>query len=123
MSGALAAMAGGGGGGQYALYIGTTTIAGASYYGFSNGTFGALSPTNFLGSNIGDLYWRTSSGGALTLAVTNSAIPNSGWSTINVNGTIFNRASATFINGIWTWAGVANPIGTSLGSTIPVIIA
>jgi hypothetical protein len=121
MSGALAAMTGGSAGRQ--LTIGNATLGGFNSYGFRDfGVMGALTPTEFLGGNISQLYWNVDN--KLFLAVTPNTLPNAGWSNININGTVFLRSAATYATGVWTWAGVAsNPIGTTVGGQILVTIA
>lgn len=115
MSGALTAMIGASGG--RLLTVGS----GSGQYGFVSGQFGSLTPTEFLSSVIIEIAWEDSSD-TLIFWVNNAALPNSGWSTININGTTFLRTSATYSAGVWSWSGVSsNPIGTS--GTIPVNIA
>lgn len=119
MSGALAVLVGASGG--RLLTIGVSS----GRYGYIVGQAGDLTPTEFLSSVIFLIEWD-STNNTLNFAVGNASLPNSGWSTININGTTFLRTSAnftvdsTFVN--WAWTGVSsNPIGTS--GTIPVNIA
>jgi hypothetical protein len=114
MSGILMALAGAGGG--RLLTVGD----GGTEYGYASGLYGDLTPREFLSAVIVQLSWTTSN--SLILWVSNSALPNSGWSSLNISGTVFLRTSASYASGVWTWSGVSsNPIGTS--GTIPVNIA
>lgn len=114
MTGIVAALAGMAGG--RLLTIGNVS----DQYGYVAGSAGSLTPAEFLSSAIVQLTWQSSQD--LVLWVSNSSLPNSGWETININGTVFLRTNASYSGGIWIWASVStNPIGTS--GTILVNIA
>jgi hypothetical protein len=117
MSGALSAMVGASGGRMLTVGNYLSTV-----YGFNSAIpSGSLTPTEFLSTNIRQLTWSASE---LRLAVSDTSVTNSGWSSINVNGTTFLRTSASFASGIWVWSGVStNPIGTGVGDVIPINIA
>jgi hypothetical protein len=109
-------------GGARILTVGNATLGGFNSYGFRTGVIGTLTPTEFLSGNISQLFWNVNN--QLFLAVLPSTLPNTGWSNMNINGTIFLRSDATYGTGVWTWAGiVTNPIGTSVGASIPVVVA
>lgn len=119
VSGILAALVGSAGG--RLLTVGT--VAGSpTYYGYqSASSTGSLSPIEFLSTVIAQIVWGNNE---LIMSISNAAQPNSGWETININGTIFLRTSASYSAGSWTWSGIStNPIGTTNGSVIPVNIA
>lgn len=121
MSGILAVMVGGGAQASYQLTNGVYTGGGVTNYGYS--TFsgqGLLSPTGFLGSQINVFLWNSTGGGTLTIGLTNTAIANAGWTSVTIGTTTFTRAAATFSAGQWSWTGVANPIGTTVGAVVPV---
>lgn len=121
MSGALAAMTGGSA--SRRLTVGSFGDSGILTYGFRGaGVAGSITPPEFLGSTISQIGWNVNN--KVTLAVFGSP-PNSGWSSMIINGTVFLRADAAFVSGsVWTWSGiVANPIGTTIEAIIPVNIA
>lgn len=100
------------GGGFDGTYSGTAG-SGAGYTGFSlSVSFGTISPTTFVTGNDGiilELDWN----GTLYFGV-NGISPNSGWSTVTINGNVFNRASASYSTPggsttYWQWASVSNP--------------
>jgi hypothetical protein len=118
MSGLLVASAGIGG---RLLTVGIT-MGGTSIYGFVSSTgIGSLTPTEFLSSNINQVKWLSTN--VLVLAIDDTAHANSGWSTININGNVFNRSDASYSAGGWTWAAVSNPMNVADGSVVPVNIA
>jgi hypothetical protein len=108
MSGILSALAGASGG--RVLTVGNS---GVTSYGYQSGNFGSLSPTEFLSSNIVQLYWGST--GFLYLKVTGWT-SDTGWETMNIGGTVFLRSNASFgeVPNTWIWSGIAsNPFGTS----------
>jgi hypothetical protein len=120
MSGILCALVGRNGGRQ--LTVGNS---GVTSYGFSNGSYGSLTPGEFLDANITRLDWTTSN--TLQLGI-DAVVANSGWTSISINGNVYQRSSATFTNptgsSAWSWSGVTtNPFGTTAGVIIPVNIA
>lgn len=120
MSGALSAMSAGGAGRQ--LTVGTFGDSAVTSYGVRSGVAGSLTPTEFLGGNITQLSWNVNN--QVKVGVVPTTTPNSGWSSLSINGTVFLRADAAFSSGVWTWSAVAvNPIGTTIGAIIPVNIA
>ena len=81
---------------------------------------------------IDDLYWQTDgfpSGPGLYYNISStttptSAIKNSGWNTITINGVTFNRSSASFFSlppteysGYWFWSGGSNPFPAAGNTT------
>ena len=82
-------------------------------------TDGTFNPAG--GATIDGLWWEfASSINEVYLSLT-SAVSNSGWTTMTINGNVFNRASASFASGTgysrWTWSGVSsNPFGTTSGN-------
>lgn len=101
-------------------------------YGFTY-SVGSMSSTKSIlysgwdGLDITELYYNyTSLGGGLsflTLSISNA--PNSGWSTLTVNGYNYPRSSASYGSGTWSWdtevvnPGI-NPFGTTEGAVITV---
>jgi hypothetical protein len=112
MSGLLVASAGIGG---RLLTVGNSGDA----YGFG-GTFGSLTPREFLSANINLCGWEPS---IVRFGVNNPSQANGGWSTLNINGTVFTRADASYSGGVWWWTPISNPFGTTVGLIIPVNIA
>jgi len=101
--------------------VGTYVVKGITYWGYAaspafgsivDGTFNPLSGATIIG-----LYYLTSSG-AVSFALS-GVYSNSGWTTLDIGGTSFTRASASFSNStntIWTWTA-SNPFGTTVGAT------
>lgn len=86
-------------------------------YGFGGYTGGSISDGTsniYGGAAITDLYYSESGSGTYIYLVITGAT-NSGWTTMNINGTTYSRSSASFSGGGWTWAVAAgaNPFGTS----------
>ena len=91
-----------------------------SYGSISDGT---LNPLN--NATIAHLYWSDTN--RLYIRVDNYYY-NSGFTTMTVAGTSFNRTSATYTgssNGSsWAWANVTtNPFGTTVGATKTVVFS
>ena len=101
------------------MTVGLQAIAKINNYGFQTGffNFGSLSDTTidtFGNRTINSFSW--SSLNTLSLNITNG--PNSGWTSIKVNNTTFNRTAATFGNGSWVWSNTtSNPFGATVGAT------
>jgi len=96
-------------------YNGNTPNIGA----ISDGTFNPIS-----NKPIAALYWDSMSNRVrFELLTTTQPVPNSGWTNMNIAGTNFSRASATYVaqsvihNGktVWNWSG-GNPFGTTTGA-------
>lgn len=106
------------------MTVGEYTIIKTGYFGYSSGTAGSLSDTTIDTFNnylIREFSWNTA--GTVTLGLDTENIPNSGWTSINVNSTIFTRASGNYFSNAgsgltnWQWTGVGtNPFGLA-GST------
>lgn len=117
-------MAMGGGGGSavtHKLYRGSRLTGGDVLYGYSlnngDGNFGSLSPTKFLTTTIKALQWNDTDD-KVQITVANPAIGNAGWSNMRIGSTDFARASATYLNGKWTWTGITtNPFPGANGVT------
>ena len=90
-------------------------------YGYGNYAGGSISDGTsniYGGATITGIYYDESGAGAyIVLSITGAT--NSGWTTMNINGTNYSRSSATFSGGQWTWsvATGANPFGTTYGAT------
>lgn len=98
------------------------------YYGYSTGLIGSVSPSTWSQTNatiraLTFVQVFTTPTQWITFSVTGS-YPNSGWTTMNVNGTILNRSAATYSNDgtntTWTWFGASNSFGTTVGAVRPV---
>ena len=101
------------------------------YYGYiATYTSGSLTRPNSLlyaafdGLPISGLYYNNNfNGDTVTLNIPGA--PNSGWTTLTINGYAYPRTSASYISGVWSWdptqvnPGV-NPFGTTAGVNIPV---
>ena len=107
------------------ITVGTYNLFKTTYYGY-NSIFSAGSITDTTidtYSNRTLSYFNWASSNVLLLQITGA--PNSGWTTIKIGSTSFNRtAAATFdsTNSIWTWSTTTNPFGTSGNKTIQFII-
>lgn len=121
MTGITCAVAGSG------SYIGTVVVTvgydnpgpGVDLYGY-NGLQGSVSPSTWGTLTISSFYFLLS-GGSVTLAVDEDA-PNSGWTTMNIAGTVYNRVDASYTNipaseTSWIWSSATNPFGTTIGAT------
>lgn len=124
-----------------ALDIQTVTVGYAAASLYTTGGYGAFS-TSYNGNtpNVGSisdgtfnpisnkpiaaLYWDAMSNRVrFELLTYTSAAPNSGWTNMNIAGTNFSRASATYIAGnnlsngktVWNWTA-SNPFGTTTGA-------
>lgn len=89
-------------------------------YGFwsSGGSISDGSSNIYGGGSINELHYSESAAGAyITLSITGAT--NSGWTTMNIAGVTFSRASASFSGGIWTWSVAVgnNPFGSTLNAT------
>lgn len=124
MTGITCAVAGSG------SYIASTTVTVGSYsnppttiatYGFADYVGGSVSPSAWNGRTILELLWEdTLSSGKQVVFVVSGVVPNSGWTTMTVDGNVYNRADATYAstsNTNWTWTSATNPFGTSVGET------
>lgn len=89
-------------------------------YGFSQGN---IFPSTWAGSGLAfstlkDVY-SSGSPAWLDFTVAGEA-PNSGWSTMNVNGTILNRVDASYYassgSTSWIWFGAPTAFGTTVGA-------
>lgn len=122
MTGITCAVAGSG------SYIGTVVVTvgydnpgpGVETYGYGSGTFGSISPSTWGTLTISSFYFLLS-GNSVTLAVDKDA-PNSGWTTMNIAGTVYNRVDASYNNypgsaTEWIWPSATNPFGTTVGAT------
>jgi len=69
----------------------------------------------YAGGAINWLYWNAS---VSTLNLDITGATNSGWVTVTVGGVDFARSAATFAGTTWTWAGAANPFGTTIGASV-----
>ena len=112
----------------------------ATSYGLSQGAQGGLTPNNDAsslfgtGARIAQIGYFTS--GAFQLIIDGpSTLSNSGWTSITVGSTTFNRTSATVFTSVantmsgssgymtqWNFQGVGNPFGTTAGATVAVSI-
>ena len=96
----------------------------ASVYGsISDGTLSIFGPS---ADTVDKCYWLT--GGLLTLRLTStSTISDSIWSTVTIDGNVFNRTDASFsgggANGTWSWTGTSNPFGYVNGASKSVVFA
>jgi hypothetical protein len=90
-------------------------------------TWGSINPNTF--PPIGNVlivacYWY-SAGNQLLFSI-DGLQGNGGWTSININGTVLNRLSASFSQYTgpsptftqWVWSGTGNPFGT--GGNVPV---
>lgn len=118
---------GGGGGGGGALDTQTVTVAADGSAidndrrrGFITGVLGGCSDGTsnlYSGAAVRRLCWDENVGAEQVHFEVNGVVANSGWTTMDVAGTSFSRASATYSNpggnSRWAWSTAANPFGTS----------
>lgn len=93
---------------------------GVDVYGYANGLYGSVSPSTWGTFTISSFYFLPS-GNSVTFAVYGDA-PNSGWTTMNIAGTVYNRVDASYTNvpgseTSWIWPSATNPFGTTVGAT------
>lgn len=92
-------------------------------FGFRDSDFGSLSTTVFFaGGNINSFWWNNSNND-IGLYLPNNDPGQSCFTNVNINGTNFSSASATYSNpvggdALWQWTA-GNPFGTS--GTITII--
>jgi len=132
MSGIMAVLVGS----QSALYFGSATVT-VGYYSSTNNNYGyigglgsppgSITPATWANSALPFyfLYWADAP--FVSFMVTGLA-PNSGWSTMTIAGTVFNRTDATYsYDGTrtrWLWSTApTNPFGTVTGATKGVVWA
>ena len=123
MTGITCAVAGSGSSiGTVVMTVGYANLGpGVDLYGY-DGTEGSISPSTW-GTRTITLFYFLPSGENLTLAVAGNA-PNSGWTTMNIAGTIYNRVDASYNSPgsetSWIWNTTTNPFGTTVGVTISI---
>lgn len=131
MTGIMCALAGVGG----SIYAGSAVVTTGVYdngvdivSGFASGIVGSVSPTTWAntGRSFTGLYHYNYTDIELigvVFSISGSA-PNSGWTTMTVNGVVFTRASASYsMDGSttrWEWPGVSSPFG-GFGATRTVV--
>ena len=98
------------------LTIGSLTIAKNTTYGYNQGVYGSMSDTTvdtFGNRTITAIFWNGSNFG---LQFSNA--PNSGWTSIQVHNTSFNRTAGTYNSGAyqWMWATTTNPFAATSGT-------
>lgn len=126
MTGILCTLAGAAGSpyaGDAFVTVGFLSGGDFSSYGFNTGGQGSIYPSTWAGTGFAfsilkDVYYLGSPSW-LDFTVSGDA-PNSGWSTMNVNGTILNRADASYYanSGSTTWIFFGAPavFGTTVGA-------
>lgn len=127
MTGILCTLAGSGFYDLESLTVGSTSDKVNTYYGYSDGVylltaFGSISDGILLGNDINAMYHADAT--QFVILSLDGSVANEGWTKVNINGTEFNRADATYADNTtyttWTWGGIAsNPFGTS--GTIDVV--
>lgn len=100
--------------------VGGYNVKGIVFYGYGS-SFGSINDGTFnplSNATIEGFYYYVS---AATLFFTLTGVyANTGWTSVNIAGTNFNRADATFSNSSstsWTWSSGTNPFGTTVGAT------
>lgn len=94
------------------------------FYDLGSSSIGSISDgtCNFKGgATYRRMQWVNATGQNLIFAL-NGTHANSGWTTMNIAGTNFTRASSTYsqlstTEARWTWATSTNPFGTTAGAT------
>lgn len=104
--------------------VGFLSGGGFTSYGFNTGGQGTIYPANWSGTGIPiatlkDVYY-TGVPQWLDFTILGDA-PNSGWTTMDVNGTTLNRVDASYSNNpgsstTWLWFGAPTPFGTTVGA-------
>lgn len=93
-------------------------------YGYLSGNAGTITDGTFNpagGATITNLWWENAGNINQLFFYLNTAVSNSGWTTMTINGNAFSRASASFSSGTgysnWYWSNVTtNPFGTTSGN-------
>ena len=132
MTGIMCVLAGGGS----SIYIGEAEVtvgfaSGGSFTSYGKGAGqGSITPTTWANSGLlvaelKDVY----DGGVpvwLVFQVTGSA-PNSGWTTLTIDGTTIDRVDASYSNNgtftTWTFFGAPTLFGTTVGDTRSIVWA
>lgn len=125
MTGILCALVGSGS----APILDTQTVTVGSFsgflgaaYGFRAAVGGSITDGTFNpkgGATITRLSYDTSTN--LLTFVLGSSQTNDGWNAVNISGTTYERASASYNSGnptSWGWSGGANPFGSTVGATV-----
>jgi hypothetical protein len=133
MTGVLCVLSGASGGSDYAGSAVVTTDVynndGDTLRGFAKYIMGSVSPTTWAntGRSLAGLYhyiYTNIESTGVSFGVYGS-VPNSGWTTMTVNGVVFTRASASYYTDgyitQWQWPGASNPFGTTIGATRTVV--
>lgn len=109
------------------LTVGSFSIFKSTGYGYSSGLVNASAGSmtddtidTYNNYQIETLHWNLSN--LVNLRLVGSNIPNSGWTSIKVGSTTYNRSSAshnTATSGytLWQWSDTNNPFGTTTGAT------
>jgi len=95
-------------------YGNINSTASALYTGWEPLTIDQITYLERVNDNTGGIIIQT-----ITLII--NGAPNSGWTTMTINGTSYSRASAAYTTGgTWVWTPTSNPFGTTPGSQITV---
>lgn len=102
------------------------TISLWGYGGVLAGSINDGTSNIYSGASISGLYWSSNATAppfplnAVWFTV-GSLVSNSGWTTMSINGSNFNRSSANYTqtdtSTSWQWATDTNPFGTTPGAT------
>lgn len=129
MTGITCALAGSGA----SKYTGSATVTVGQYvdasftiWGYANALAGSITPATWAstGGNFLQVCWFDAGVDFVTLLV-GGVFPNEGWTTMDVGGVPFTRASGSYSNDgtntTWTWLTASNPYGTTIGATRVVV--
>lgn len=127
MTGVIAALAGSRGSvyaGSATVTVGFSSSGSFSSYGFQTGVKGSVTPSTWglTGVSFSALQDVYSSGSPVWLEFSVAGtFPNSGWSTLTINGTTLDRADASYSSGAgssqWIFFGAPVLFGTTVGAT------
>lgn len=105
--------------------VGGGGIAPSRFRGYVSGSYGAIADSTsdiYGGAVIDQLFWDEVTG-LVTWKIL-GIVSNSGWTTVNINGNLLNRAAATFSipgsDSQWTWTA-SNPFGFAIGPSVSAI--
>lgn len=101
---------------QSTLTVATYTLFKLQYYGYSDTYGGSMSDTTVDTYGNREIFTLQWGGNTFSLQFVGTQT-NSGWTSISVGSTTFNRTAASFGNNTWSWSTSTNPFGTTVGAT------
>lgn len=113
--------------GSATVTVGYYNDSGSSFelFGYAGLLAGSVTPSTWstTGRAFNQLCWYNDYGSGLQFVVfvVDGTFPNSGWTSLSIDGTDFTRASASYslnsTNTTWIWITATNPYGYTTGAT------